>query len=373
MATAPDQPASDLADRLTALGENVASVYLPTPDIQVGGEKFRIAVKNAIQQLAGRGGAAETVIARLEALELDEMQSPARAFFSDGETLLEAKMNQAPRALAATDTSALWLPLLADSADEASAWVVVVDRAAPKLYNASPSRMVDYSGVVDLPDFEAIQARRVPQVDVLFHSTSSGRRTPNHGGFAKFHALGTSQEEEQEKTEEVFFRELAMAIAHGVPASARTIILVGDPRAAGHTRAHLEGEPHELVYLEDAGDGSDPDRLASAITGFLSARASKEAARTLDETRPEALIEASDLAEAGRMGRVDTVWIARPASGLRASPEDEWLSFDDPEEVAAICRHQALIRPALDTGARLCPCGPDLLGKDRTLLATARY
>ena len=370
----PSRNPADTLTRLAELPRPVFSVYLPRPAIEIGGEKLRIATKNAVQALGDaldEGG--ELLRERLGQFEQDEFASPGLAFFAADGALFEAQLSSPPHALASCSDTAVWLPLIADLSYSGRVWTVIVDREAPRLLRATTGGLEDYSAIANLPDYDEIQARREPQINVLFHSTSSAQRTPGHGGFAKFHALGTSHEDEEEKTDEVFYRELAQGTEHAVPASACDILLVGDPNGVGHVRQNLETFGRRVSILGEAGDGSDEERVATATRNWLADTENDRIRKHLAELSGDDEIARGDLAEAGRLGRVETIWLSRSIAGLRVEPEDEHLRFDQPEEARALLSLQDELQPALKTGAELIVCEPDLMPDNREIVASARF
>lgn len=361
-------------DRLTELGDEVVSVYMPRPAVETGGEKLRIATKSAAQVVEARAPRAAGLIEALMSLEQTDIQSPGLALFQPaGGEVRTVRMNTPPRALVHVGGPALWLPVVADAAMLESAWVAALDRDAPRLYKLAAGELHDFSAIVELPDFEAIYHRRWPQPDALFHTSSHASATRGHGGFAKFHALGTSVEEEQEKTEEVFNRDAAIALREGLPATARRLYLAGDSGRIGHVAAHLEDAPFEIVQVEAAGQALAPERLRDEITERETERSDLRAVAALSESPPSSRIALADLEEAGRRGRVETVWIGQAAAGLRRYDDDEHFDFDHEDRSQTIARLQAEIAPAVSTAAEVRVL-PDLSEFDSTpALGLARY
>lgn len=364
---------ANIHEALTGLGDNVVSVLLPRPHMQTGGEKLRIATKNAAQAIAGCPGDHTQLIDRLTALEMSDMESAGSAFFSAGGDFHEVRLNNPPVAMVASDQEAMWLPVLVDASSRNSAWAVIVDRDQPKIYRATARGLEDFSDTMSVPDYDEIEARREPQLDVLFHSASSGRRTQGHGSFAKFHSLGTTQEQEEEKTEEVFHRRIADALKDGLPRTARKVFFVGDERGAGHVRALLGDVTFDTDYLTSAGDGSDAERLAEALRNELETERRQLGSDTLKDMPPSGLVVDGDVETAGQNGRIETVWISDEAAGLREFADDEYFDFDDPDAAQQVLTLQRRIAPAVLTGANVHVIPGALLPGGKRVLATARY
>ena len=87
---------ANIHEALTGLGDNVVSVLLPRPHMQTGGEKLRIATKNAARAIAGCPGDHTQLIDRLTALEMSDMESAGSAFFSAGGDFHEVRLNNPP-------------------------------------------------------------------------------------------------------------------------------------------------------------------------------------------------------------------------------------------------------------------------------------
>lgn len=361
-------------DRLSELGETVASVYLPRPAVQTGGEKLRIATKTAAQAVEARAPYAEALIEALGALEQTDIQSPGLAMFQpEGGDVKTVRMNTPPNAMVHAGGPALWLPVVADAAMLNSAWVAAMDRDAPRLYKFAAGELHDFSAIVDLPDFGYISARREPQTDALFHSASHAGATAGHGGFAKFHALGTSEDEEAEKTDEVFNREAAIALEEGLPPTTQCVYLAGDPRRIGHIAAHLEGARFEIVLVEAAGEALAPDRLKANISERAAAAGELKALAELSEAGPDKRIALDEMERAGRMNMVDTLWIGEAAAGLRQYDEDETFHFDDETRPDAVASLQDRLAEAIRTASavRVLPGIAEYDGVPA--IGTARY
>lgn len=363
---------SAIKQTLEGLGGQVNSVLLARPSIETGGEKLRLVAKNAVQALEEAGAKSDALRQRLESLTLEDVQSPGLALYESGGEVRELRLTTPPRAMVKAGGQALWLPAVADACNYQSAWVAVADRNAPRLYKLVDDRLHDFSGIVELPDFSSIEARRQPQVDTLFHSSSSARATPGHGGHAKFHALGTSQEAEQEKTEEVFNREFAHALLEGLPKTAPLVFLAGDPQRIGHIDTYLRDATFEVVQVQSAGDALEESRLAEEVSARLLSRRKAEGYHAIGEIAPSQRIAYDELTEAGEMGRVETVWLSGEAAGLREYPEDEHFDFDDETRMKGVLDLQRRLTPALSHGAQLRLL-PSLEQDQGPAFATARY
>lgn len=249
----------------------------------------------------------------------------------------------------------------------------MIDRDQPRIYRATGRGLEDFSATMSVPDYDEIEARRTPQLDVLFHSTSSGRRTPGHGSFAKFHSLGTSQQQEAEKTQEVFYGQIANALKNGLPGTAGKVFLVGDQRGVGHVRALLGDVAFETEYLTSAGDGSNVERRADGLKTALEAERRLLGWDTLKGMPPSGYVAGKDIEAAGKSGRIDTIWISYEAAGLREFADDAYFDFDDQEAAQQVLMLQRRIAPAIRTGAGVKVIPGDLLPEDSGVLATARY
>ena len=236
------------------------SLYVPRPSIEVHGEKWRILQKNILQQLEDYPAETGKLEAFVKELDLNDFIGQGKAVFLKGDTLKTADLNARPRALLAGPGKAIITPLIADIQLNAQGWIVDIDHEEAGLYYFDGQEMQDHSARLNAPDYEDVIARRNVQDDVFFHSASRGNL-----GQTKFHALGTTQQQEAEKTEEAFFRDVWNGVEHVIPAQTPRVYVVGAPGTVGRFAKFSPRDNWEVVQHRSGNGVEDID--LSALTG----------------------------------------------------------------------------------------------------------
>jgi len=351
---------------LNDFGDRTLSVYTPRPIIEVGGEKWRILRKNLVSQLEERftDGEAGALVERLEAVELPDFRGAGLAFFATGDKVKAAHLSRRPYAMVSDGAEPLVAPLLADASDEKSRWVLALDRTEPKLYFYAGGTIEEKKGAFDAPDYRSIEAQRYVHDDVFFHS---GGKVKSDGGKGPsvFHALGSDQSQEREKTDENYYRRVGEALEDAVPAQVRRIDVFGDPHTAGAFCKLMEPSRLECLQHNAAGESLEPERIAEAIA------AEKELITDL----PDGERDLKALADAAREGRIETLYVCIERAGLEEDPaqENEHLRLRGPEELKPVIAVNAVVAAAFLNGAEICWTPPGLPDTPDGLLGVLRW
>ena len=258
MTTREQQVLTSLGVTSETPGEhNILSLYVPRPAIEVGGEKWRILRKNVVDTLEERGFSAAA--RRVDAIELTDFQGLGFALFAKGDRIQTAHLSHAPVLSVTTADVPYLLPLFVDLNARRTDWIVVINREKPELYCRVGTETTDFTDRLDAPAHADIQERREVQDDLLFHSTSRG---PSAN--VAFHALGTDPREEEEKTDDSYFREAWAAIDDVIPHQVERLVIVGAEGTVGRFIKQATTDRFELDAVR-SGDGLDavPTRAPS--------------------------------------------------------------------------------------------------------------
>ncbi len=345
--TSKTSTASAVHNALRDLGDNVVSLYLPLPAIEVGGEKWRILQKNALAKLEEHCPDHTGLAEELEGIDLPDFRGSGIGLFSDGGKVRVLHLTHRPRPLLKVGGPAAMLPALADSVSDVSRWVAVIDRDHARLVLVDNGRVIDHTARLTHDSFEKIAGMRETMNDVLFHSAArGGARTPAEGA-AKFHALGTDLSGEHEKAEEDFYTGFAKAVEAAVPPSEGAIILAGDPKRTGRCAPHFHRL--EVRQLHMAGDALTDESIADEVSALEPAHPGE-----IGDADPAATaIGPIDVRKAGEAGQADAVCISGHLTGLEDGTTDEHTRINAWEDVADLDVADRAVAAAVETGARL--------------------
>jgi hypothetical protein len=224
------------------------SLYVPRPSIEVGGEKWRILQKNLVDALRDRGAAA--VAHRIAAFEIPDFRGLGIVVFANGDGLQLAHLSRRPQLSLVAEAPPYLLPLFIDLGSKAVDWIVEIDREKPKLFHRVGDELTDLTALLDAPDYDDIRERREVQDDLLFHSTSRG---PSAN--VAYHALGTDQGAEEEKTNASYYREAWDAIDQVIPHQVDELTVAG---AEGTVGRFIENATTDRFSIQPvrSGDGA---------------------------------------------------------------------------------------------------------------------
>ena len=305
---------ADIKKLSTEFDKDVVSLYVPRPAIEANGEKWRILKKNLQQQLAEFEGRTDRIEAWLEGLELSDFLGLGKAAFQKDDTLRTADLNARPKAMIAGPDAAFVSPLIADIDNKAQGWIVEINRETPGLYFHDGQNLHDLSERLNAPEFEEVIERREIMNDVFFHSASRGGV-----GQSKFHSLGTDKSEEEDRTEEAYYRDVWSALQHVIPAQSQNVHIVGERGTVGHF-AKLSPREDWNVVQHQAGNGIAGLDLTS-VFGETSA---------LPDDQQLTPMNSDDLSEAAKQGRIASIYMSNGSDLLELADEgatDEHLSL----------------------------------------------
>ena len=308
-------------DALEDFGDGTVSLYFPKPHVQVGGEKWRILQKNLADDLSDHAPKAKKAKVFIEELELEDFRGEGVAVFEDPESgaFRTSHMTSGPVAMMSTSGKPLALPLLRDVSERETAWVLALDREEPKLYLYSGGDLIDHSarlvtedGQADEPvTYETVAERREVQDDIFFHSGSRGR-APAAMARSNFGALGTSAEEEREKTDDAYYELVIKALQFGLPYQVEELYVFGADKTVGRFAQMIEQDLGKAFRVHQiggtGGEGMDEERIIDTLKTKL------PEAPTMPDLETES--DADTILQACREGRVGTLYVSDDLSGL---------------------------------------------------------
>lgn len=219
-----------LRDSLEGFSDETTSLYIPLPDIQNFGEKWRILQKNLISALNERAPKAQRTKSYVEHLKMRAFRGRGIAVWEDEGHFKTADLSRRPFAMLVKESAPYLVPVLADLSDRRTHWVLALDLDCPVLYLSTDARLMNQKQIFDAPTYEDVEDRRSIQDDVFFHTSSRGSL---RNASSKFHALGADRSGESEKTEGEYFQDVIDALDACLPAQVRTLHVAGDPGVVG--------------------------------------------------------------------------------------------------------------------------------------------
>lgn len=269
------------------------SVYLPRPAIEIGGKKWRILRKNALDAVKAHAPLANFILERLEGFELQDFRANGIALFDDGKHQRMAHLNARPVASITTGEPPFILPLLADYQSRETHWVLFVTRDAPRLFLYQGGDVTDMTDRLDAPEYRSVEARRHVHDDVFFHSTSRGSAS-NREGEAAFHALGTGAGEERDKTDRAFYEDVANAADEALPPQTQVLHIIGEEGTVGHFAKVMANGRFEIVQHHAGGLSEVEDHIRQVFAHDEVANGELPEGRNLPDLQ--------DAARAGQLG-----------------------------------------------------------------------
>jgi len=282
----------DLKSFSTDFADETVSLYVPRPSVETHGEKWRILKKNLLSELQDHEGKTDKIEAWLEGLELSDFLGLGKAAFQKDDTFKSADLSARPRAVLTGPGPAFVTPLLADLKSLDHGWIVEINRDTPKLWYSDGYQLSDLTERLDAPEYADVLERRDIQSDVFFHSASRGGV-----GRSKFHSLGTSQGQEEDKTDEAFYRDVWAAVVHVIPAQVDRIHVVGPEGTADHFAEYCPND-HWTVAVHHSGDGAESLDLGEV----------KSEPMNMDD-RSLVKLNKADLNDAAVQGRIASLFV----------------------------------------------------------------
>ncbi|MEQ9316337.1 MAG: hypothetical protein RLN72_10840, partial [Henriciella sp.] len=262
-----------------------------------GGEKWRILKKNVIDTVTDHDPKSDFITDRLEKFELSDFRGNGIALFDDGKQQRMAHLNARPVESITTGEPPFILPLLADFQSRETRWVLHVTKDEPKLYLYSGGHVSDMSDRLDAPKYRSVEARRYVQDDVFFHSGSRGSARDSDSK-SVFHALGSDQSQEREKTDEAFYHDTFNAVTEALPPQTKALHIIGEEGTVGHFAQIASHGRFDITQHHCGGTDNVEQKIIAAFEG--------ESA--IDEKLPEGR-NLPDLQTAAAAGQLGTLYV----------------------------------------------------------------
>ena len=323
--------------------DKTTSVYVPRPSVEVGGEKWRILRKNVVDAVEKHAPDATFIKERLEGFELADFRANGIALFEDKDNQRMAHLNARPVASITTGEQPFILPLLADYQSRKTHWVLFVTKSEPKLYLYQGGNVKDMTGRLDAPKYRSVEARRHVQDDVFFHSGSRGSARSSDGR-SVYHALGTGQDEERDKTDRAFYEEIANAADAALPPQTETLHLIGEEGTVGHFAKVMSSSRFEIVQHHAGGTDNVEQHIIEAFA--------EEPA--VDGELPEGK-SLPDLQDAAKAGQLGTLYLPLESAMLEEMHDqaDEHVKFREFDHDSAEAEQNRTTMLALENGAEI--------------------
>ncbi len=333
----------ELATELDGKGP-VASLYVPRPAIQVGGEKWRILKKNVLDEIEKRAEGYEALREIVEGLELNDFRGQGIAILQSGDTCRTVQLARRPVALLVVEDRPFILPAAADLLDQYTAWVMTIDKEQPKLYVYADGNLEDVSERLDALSYEEIENRRLVQDDVFFHASQRGI-VGGHNGPGIYHALGTGEDEEREKTNTAYYQETIKKLEKALPPQVRKLHVAGDPGTVGRFCELIHSDHLTIEQHEGSGEALSPERLVKTLESHIP---------ELPEVG-ETISDRGEIRLAAERGQIETLYVSLDHSLLeeRTGEVSEHLRLRDSDELGDVLRINEIVRLATANGAQL--------------------
>jgi hypothetical protein len=333
-----------LREGLASFTDATTSLYIPLPDIQTGGEKWRILQKNLAAALDDQAPDAVRTREFVQQLGVQAFRGMGMAVWDDGEHFRTAHLSRRPVAMLVAASEPYLVPVLADLSERSLHWLLALDLDKPVLYFSTGARLINQISIFDAPNYEEVEERREIQDDVFFHTSSRGSLGGNNGS-SKFHALGADKSSETEKTEGAYFRDVINALEASLPPQVRTLHVAGDPGVVGEFAKLIKSDHLSIVQHHCAGEALQPDRLLSMMNDI-----------EIDiEPMRESISSAEEISAKAANGQIDTLYISEALSQLEEdeTDADEHLRIRDSSEAVGSLNANEQIVAAIATGANL--------------------
>ena len=269
------------------------------------------------------------------------------------------------------------LPVITDGIQRTRGWVLAVGQQTADLYRWDGVEMHDESHRLDFRSYDEMRATREPEGNVNLHTNTSLRPNMNGGtggSFAAYHAAGEAVDDYDEKQLKDYFNGVAKAVEPLIAGSGNPLIIAGDPKNAGWFKGLIE--LHELhdAHIDLGGEALTPERLQEAAAPIFTAIESED--HELDdmgEGAPLTAVGLTEIADAAKQGKVETLYLASELDGFLASNDDERVKFTELEENALPRRINHVVMTTVQMGGEVKV--PPLQHKltDAEALARLRY
>ncbi len=356
-------------DGLESVGGPYLSLTIQRPKLAGNIQKWDILAKNAVQRtreyLEGLlGEESETPKAMADRVEaivgaFDPLQDQCGGWLivAGPDTTDVFELQDSPQSRIVWADQPYLLPVITDGIQRTRGWVLAIGQQTADLYRYDGVEMHDESHRLDFRTYDEMRETREPEGNVNLHTSSALRPNMNAGtggSFASFHAAGEAVDDYNEKQLKDYFNGVAKAVEPLIAGSGNPLIIAGDPKNAGWFKDEIE--LHELhdEHIELGGEALTAERLMEAAAPIFQAIASEN--HELDDMGEGAPLTAaglSDVAEAAKAGKIETLYLASELDGFAASNDDERVKFQELEENALPRRINQVVMRTVQMGGEV--------------------
>ncbi|MGB3455139.1 MAG: hypothetical protein WBG08_03490 [Litorimonas sp.] len=223
------------------------------------------------------------------------------------------------------------LPVITDGIQRTRGWVLAVGQQQADLFRWDGVVMHDESHRLDYRSYDEMRATREPEGNVNLHTNSALRPNMNGGtggSDAQFHAAGAAVDDYDEVQMKDYLNGVAKAVEPIISGTGTPLIIAGDPKTAGWMKDLMELHELQDEHIDLAGEALTPERLQDAAAPIFTALATDgHELHDMGEGAPLTAVGLTDVDEAARAGKVQTLYLADELDGFQDSNEDERVEF----------------------------------------------
>ena len=360
-----------IEDGLAAQGGPYLSLTIQRPRIAGDIEKWDILSKNAVQRtrelLEGKLGEeaeephafADRVEAVLGSLNPQYNHCGGWLLVLNGSDTDVFELQDTPQSRIVWADTPYLLPVITDGIQRTRGWVLAIGQQTADLYRWDGVEMHDHSDQLEFRDYDDLRATREPEGNVNLHTNGPLRPAYDAGGgqgsSAQFHAAGAAVDDYDETQMKDYLNNVAKAVEPLIAGSGKPLILAGDPKTVGWMKDEME--LHELVtdqHIDLAGEALTPERLREAAAPMFTAMETED--HELDdmgEGAPLTAVGLTEVAEAAKLGKVETLYLASELDGFLASNDDERVKFTELEDNAVPRRINQIAMTTVQMGGEV--------------------
>ena len=230
------------------------------------------------------------------------------------------------------------LPVITDGIQRTRGWVLAVGQQQAQLLRWDGVEMHDHSDQLEFRDYDELRATREPEGNVNLHTNGALRPAYNsgaQGSSAQFHAAGAAVDDYDEVQMKDYLENVAKAVEPIIAGTGNPLIVAGDPKTAGWMKDALQLHELHEKHIDLAGEALNPERLAEeAAPLFTSIESEDHELHDMGEGAPLTAVGLTEVAEAAKLGKVETLYLASELDGFLASNDDERVKFTELEDNA---------------------------------------
>ena len=330
---------------LDAKGGPYLSLTLQRPELAGNIQKWDILAKNAVQRVeelleAKLGEESEEPKAWAGRFEdviqsFDPLENHAGGWLLvANETDMDVfELQDTPQSRIVWSKTPYLLPVITDGIQRTRGWVLAVGQQTADLYRYDGVTMHDESDRLEFRTYDEMRETREPEGNVNLHTNSALRPNMNGGtggSDGQFHAAGEAVDDYDEKQMKDYLNGVAKAVEPLISGTGNPLIIAGDPRNAGWMKDLVE--LHELhgEHIELGGDALTAENLqAAAEPIFKSILVDGHELHDMGEGAPLTAVGLTEIDEAAKQGKVETLYLADELDGFQDSNEDERVKFQE--------------------------------------------